>query len=143
MDSVVEDLESKKKRIYFMFVRGFIDNNDIEYLVNCCINDVICNRDTYKDSILSSIYINPYLLCNDYLFNIDNVDFKLISKLVIKRYNEEITEYNNLFVNGDISYTEYYNNIVILNNLYFNSTKIGSRIRLINSEDIVEKVKKK
>ena len=32
---------------------------------------------------------------------------------------------------------------MILNNLYFNSTKIGNRIRFINSEEIVEKVKSK
>jgi len=143
MYSVVDDLETKKKRIYFMFVNDFINNNDIERLVSSSINDVISNRDTYKDSMLLSIYINPYLLCNDYLINLDNVDIDLISKLIIKRYNEEITEYNNLYSNGYISFIEYNNNIMILNNLYFNSTKIGNRIRFINREDIVEKVKTK
>lgn len=143
MYSVVDDLETKKKRIYFMFVNDFINNNDIERLVSSSINDVISNRDTYKDSMLLSIYINPYLLCNDYLINLDNVDIDLISKLLIKRYNEEITEYNNLYNNGDISYIEYYNNVMMLNNLYFNSTKIGNRIRFINREEIVEKVKSK
>jgi len=141
MYNIVDNLEEKKKRIYFLFVTDFINNNDIERLVNSSINDLIYNKDSYKSHLLLSIYINPYLLCNDYLINIDNINVDLISKLVIKRYNEEITEYNNLYNNGDISYLEYSNNVMILNNLYFNSTKIGNRIRLINSEDIVEKVK--
>ena len=141
MIDMINSLEPKRNKVYFMLVSGFINNNDIDYLVNSSINDVISNRDTYKDSILLSIYINPYLLCSDNLFELDTIDIDLISRLLIKRYNEEITEYNSLYNNGDISYIEYYNNIMILNNLYFNSTKIGSRIRFINSEDIVEKIK--
>ena len=141
MIDMINSLEPKRNKVYFMLVSGFINNNDIDYLVNSSINDVISNRDTYKDSILLSIYINPYLLCSDNLFELDTIDIDLISRLLIKRYNEEITEYNSLYNNGDISYIEYYNNVMILNNLYFNSTKIGSRIRFINSEDIVEKVK--
>ena len=141
MIDMINSLEPKRNKVYFMLVSGFINNNDIESLINSSINDLICNRDTYKDIILLSIYINPYLLCSDNLFELDTIDIDLISRLLIKRYNEEITEYNNLYNNGDISYIEYYNNIMILNNLYFNSTKIGSRIRFINSEDIVEKVK--
>ena len=143
MLDMINSLESKRNKVSFMLATGFINNSDIERLVSSSINDVISNRDTYKDSMLLSIYINPYLLCNDYLINLDNVDIDLISKLLIKRYNEEITEYNNLYNNGDISYIEYYNNVMMLNNLYFNSTKIGSRIRFINSEEIVEKVKSK
>ena len=143
MIDMINSLEPKRNKVYFMLVSGFINNNDIESLINSSINDLICNRDTYKDIILLSIYINPYLLCSDNLFELDTIDIDLISRLLIKRYNEEITEYNSLYNNGDISYIEYYNNIMILNNLYFNSTKIGSRIRFINSEDIVEKVKTK
>ena len=82
-------------------------------------------------------------MCSDYIVDLDNVDIDLISKLIIKSYNEEMTEYNYLYNKGDISYIEYYKNTMMLNNLYFNSTKIGSRIRFINSEDIVEKVKQK
>ena len=141
MYNLFDDIDSKKNKIYFMLASGFIDNSDIEYLANSGINDVISNRDTYKDSILLSIYINPYLLCSDSLFEITKIDIDLISRLLIKRYNDEITEYNNLYNNGDISYIEYYKNVMMLNNLYFNSTKIGSRIKFINSEDIVEKVK--
>ena len=140
---ILENYEHVTKKIYFMYLSGFINNGDIERLVNSNINDVISNIDTYKDSILFSIYINPYLLSNDYLLELDYVDFNLISRLIIKRYNEEITEYNNLFVNGDISYKEYYNNVMKLNNLYFNSTKVGNRISTINCEDIVGKFKKK
>ena len=143
MIDMINSLEPKRNKVYFMLVSGFINNNDIESLINSSINDLICNRDTYKDIILLSIYINPYLLCSDNLFELDTIDIDLISRLLIKRYNEEITEYNSLYNNGDISYIEYYNNVMILNNLYFNSTKIGSRIRFINSEDIVEKVKTK
>ena len=143
MIDMINSLEPKRNKIYFMLVSGFINNNDIKYLASCSINDLICNRDSYKDLILLSIYINPYLLCSDNLFELDTIDIDLISRLLIRRYNEEITEYNNLYKNGDVSYIEYYNNVMMLNNLYFDSTKIGSRIRFINSEDIVEKVKTK
>ncbi len=143
MLDMINSLESKRNKVSFMLATGFINNSDIEYLTNSSINDVICNRDSYKDLILLSIYVNPYLLCNDNLFEPDIIDIDLLSRLIIKRYNEEITEYNNLYNNGDISYIEYYNNVMMLNNLYFNSTKIGSRIRFINSEEIVEKVKSK
>ena len=141
MYNVNDYLEPKRIKIYYMFVNEFLNNSDIEYLISSNINDVITNKNTYKDSILLSIYLNPYLLCCDYLVDLDNVDIDLISKLIIKRYNEEITEYNYLYNNGDISYIDYYKNTMMLNNLYFNSTKIGSRIRFINSEDIVEKIK--
>ena len=143
MYNVNDYLEPKRIKIYYMFVNEFLNNSDIDYLINSNINDVITNRTTYKDSILLSIYLNPYLLCSDYIVDLDNVDIDLISKLIIKRYNEEMTEYNYLYNKGDISYIEYYKNTMMLNNLYFNSTKIGSRIRFINSEDIVEKVKQK
>ena len=143
MYNVNDYLEPKRIKIYYMFANEFLNNSDIDYLINSNINDVITNRTTYKDSILLSIYLNPYLLCSDYIVDLDNVDIDLISKLIIKRYNEEMTEYNYLYNKGDISYIEYYKNTMMLNNLYFNSTKIGSRIRFINSEDIVEKVKQK
>lgn len=143
MIDMINSLEPKRNKVYFMLVSGFINNSDIKYLVNSSINDLICSRDSYKDIILLSIYINPYLLCSDNLFELDTIDIDLISRLLIKRYNEEITEYNNLYNNGDINYIEYYKNVSMLNNLYFNSTKVGSRIRFINSEDIVEKVKTK
>lgn len=143
MINMFNSLEPKRNKVNFMLVSGFINNNDIKYLASCSIDDLICNRDTYKDSILLSIYINPYLLCSDDLFEIDTIDIDLISRLLIKRYNEEITEYNTLFVNGDISYIEYSNNVMMLNNLYFNSTKIGNRIGTINRDNIVKKVKVK
>ena len=36
---------------------------------------------------------------------------------------------------------EYYNNIMILNKLYFTSTMMGSRISKINEDKIIKKVK--
>ena len=97
--------------------------------------------DSYKDKVLLSIYINPYLLCNDYLVRIDGFNIDIISKLLIKRYNDEIYEYNTRLMNGDITYIEYCNNIMMLNKLYFTSTMMGSRISKINEDKIIKKVK--
>ena len=44
-------------------------------------------------------------------------------------------------MNGDITYIEYCNNIMMLNKLYFTSTMMGSRISKINEDKIIQKVK--
>ena len=141
MHNIIDYLEGIKKNIYFMFVREEITFNDIDNLYNSNIDDLLKKIDSYKDKVLLSIYINPYLLCNDYLVRIDGFNVDIISRLLIKRYNEEVYEYNVRLINGDLTYIEYYNNIMILNNLYFTSTMMGSRISKINEDKIIKKVK--
>lgn len=141
MHNIIDYLEGIKKNIYFMFVREEITFNDIDNLYNSNIDDLLKKIDSYKDKVLLSIYINPYLLCNDYLVRIDGFNIDIISKLLIKRYNDEIYEYNTRLMNGDITYIEYCNNIMMLNKLYFTSTMMGSRISKINEDKIIKKVK--
>ena len=141
MHNIIDYLEGIKKNIYFMFVREEITFNDIDNLYNSNIDDLLKKIDSYKDKVLLSIYINPYLLCNDYLVRIDGFNIDIISKLLIKRYNDEIYEYNTRLMNGDITYIEYCNNIMMLNKLYFTSTMMGSRISKINEDKIIQKVK--
>ena len=141
MYNIIDNLEGIKKKIYFMFVREEITFDDIDNLYNSNIDDLLKKIDSHKDKLLLSIYINPYLLCNDYLVRIDGFNVDIISRLLIKRYNEEVYEYNVRLINGDLTYIEYYNNIMILNNLYFTSTMMGSRISKINEDKIIEKVK--
>ena len=141
MYNIIDNLEGIKKNIYFMFVREEITFDDIDNLYNSNIDDLLKKIDSHKDKLLLSIYINPYLLCNDYLVRIDGFNVDIISRLLIKRYNEEVYEYNVRLINGDLTYIEYYNNIMILNNLYFTSTMMGSRISKINEDKIIEKVK--
>ena len=141
MHNIIDYLEGIKKNVYFMFVREEITFDDIDNLYNSNIDDLLKKIDSYKDKVLLSIYINPYLLCNDYLVRIDGFNIDIISKLLIKRYNDEIYEYNTRLMNGDITYIEYCNNIMMLNKLYFTSTMMGSRISKINEDKIIKKVK--
>ena len=141
MYNIIDNLEGIKKKIYFMFVREEITFDDIDNLYNSNIDDLLKKIDSHKDKLLLSIYINPYLLCNDYLVRIDGFNVDIISRLLIKRYNEEVYEYNVRLINGDLTYIEYCNNIMILNNLYFTSTMIGSRISIMNEDKIIQKVK--
>ncbi len=141
MHNIIDYLEGIKKNIYFMFVREEITFNDIDNLYNSNIENLLNKQESYKDKVLLSIYINPYLLCNDYLVRIDGFNIDIISKLLIKRYNDEIYEYNTRLMNGDITYIEYCNNIMMLNKLYFTSTMMGSRISKINEDKIIKKVK--
>ena len=141
MYNIIDSLEGIKKNIYFMFVREEITFDDIDNLYNSNIDDLLKKIDSHKDKLLLSIYINPYLLCNDYLVRIDGFNVDIISRLLIKRYNEEVYEYNVRLINGDLTYIEYCNNIMILNNLYFTSTIMGSRISKINEDKIIQKVK--
>ncbi len=141
MYNIIDNLEGIKKKIYFMFVREEITFDDIDNLYNSNIDDLLKKIDSHKDKLLLSIYINPYLLCNDYLVRIDGFNVDIISRLLIKRYNEEVYEYNVRLINGDLTYIEYCNNIMILNNLYFTSTIMGSRISKINEDKIIQKVK--
>ena len=141
MYNIIDSLEGIKKNIYFMFVREEITFDDIDNLYNSNIDDLLKKIDSHKDKLLLSIYINPYLLCNDYLVRIDGFNVDIISRLLIKRYNEEVYEYNVRLINGDLTYMEYCNNIRMLNNLYFNSTIIGSRISIMNEDKIIQKVK--
>ena len=135
MYNIIDNLEGIKKKIYFMFVREEITFDDIDNLYNSNIDDLLKKIDSHKDKLLLSIYINPYLLCNDYLVRIDGFNVDIISRLLIKRYNEEVYEYNVRLINGDLTYIEYCNNIMILNNL------MGSRISKINEDKIIQKVK--
>lgn len=141
MYNIIDNLEGIKKNIYFMFVREEITFDDIDNLYNSNIDDLLKKIDSHKDKLLLSIYINPYLLCNDYLVRIDGFNVDIISRLLIKRYNEEVYEYNVRLINGDLTYMEYCNNIRMLNNLYFTSTMIGSRISIMNEDKIIQKVK--
>ena len=141
MYNIIDSLEGIKKNIYFMFVREEITFDDIDNLYNSNIDDLLKKIDSHKDKVLLSIYINPYLLCNDYLVRIDGFNVDIISRLLIKRYNEEVYEYNVRLINGDLTYMEYCNNIRMLNNLYFTSTMIGNRISIMNEDKIIQKVK--
>ena len=141
MYNIIDNLEEKKKNIYFMFVRELISFDDINEITSYTIYDFSNMKKLYKNRVLLNIYINPYLLCNDNIVRIDGFNMDILSKLLIKRYNDEIYEYNNRLMNGDISYLEYCNSVMVLNNLYFTSTMIGDRISNMNKDKIIKKVK--
>lgn len=139
------DYESIKNKVYYYIMIDMITNSDIMRLSEYKLGDLynLDTKNSYKEKVLLSLYLNPYLLCNDDLLSLDKFDLDVVMNLVIKRYNEEIEEYNRLFSMGDISYNEYINNINVLNKLYFKSSNMGLRILNINQEKIIGKVKRK
>lgn len=144
MINVFSDLEYSKNRIYNMIINRDISLDDIANLSSLQFVDIekLDCKNSFKNKILTSIYCNPYLLCNDKLLELDNFDFESFQELLIKRYNDELTEYEELVKNGLMSYLEYNNNVTLLHQLYFSSSKIGMRIERIN-DGIIEKKKKR
>ncbi len=144
MINVFSDLEYSKNRIYNMIINRDISLDDIANLSSLQFVDIekLDCKNSFKNKILTSIYCNPYLLCNDKLLELDNFDFESFQELLIKRYNDELTEYEELVKNGLMSYLEYNNNVILLHQLYFSSSKIGMRIERIN-DGIIEKKKKR
>lgn len=126
----VDKLDSIKKRVYTLIIREVISFDDIKTLSNLKLFDLhnLDTRLSFKDSVLYSIYINPYLLSNDYLINLDNFDKSAIAKILIKRYNEETYEYYNLYKNKEISEMGFINNITYLKMIYFKNSILGRKI---------------
>ena len=137
------DYENIKNKVCYYIMIDMITNNDIISLSNYKLEDLynLDIKNSYKDKVLLSLYLNPYLLCNDEIATLDNFNLDVVMSLVIKRYNDELEEYNRLFSVGDISYIEYINNIKVLNRLYFESSNIGRRIEIINKDKILMKIK--
>ena len=126
----VDKLDSIKKRVYTLIIREVISFDDIKTLSNLKLFDLhnLDTRISFKDSVLYSININPYLLSNDYLINLDNIDKSAIAKILIKRYNEETYEYYNLYKNKEISEMGFINNITYLKMIYFKNSILGRKI---------------
>lgn len=134
-------INSLKKLVLKLLLQGYINKFDIEDLNNKTLSDIINNYDkeNFKIIILSQIYLNPYLLCNDDMLNNKLVlDIEQISNLLIKRYNEEIIEYNYQLQEGFISQDQYNNMTIDLQDLYFLSSKIGTRIYHISDQEIIK-----
>lgn len=102
------------------------------------------NEDDFVSKVLYTIYLNPYILCNDNMlkeYPILSID--LIAPLLIKRYNEEIVELYQQYEEGTYSKEQLKTMIKELKYLYFDSSIISSRIYHIYRDDIVHVSKEK
>ena len=142
-------IKAVKERVLELIKKEFINEHDIKMLSNITFDEVISlwESDMFRKKVLFTIYLNPYLLCNDEIVKYKPFDIDIISNILIKRYNEELDEYKNRLLNGEISNNEYLNNCNCLTKLYFTSTLMGIRIinnyndRISNPKNI-EKIKK-
>ena len=145
-----EELNNLRKNIYYKLKTGVLDKYDIISLVNFSFNDILSLdiKSIEKQQLLYNIYINPFLLCNDYMYKngILFITMEDIAPLLIKRYNMEIDELTYRLYEYEINQNEYYYQVNSLKKLYFESSIIGRRIfhyynDLINSEKNIKQKK--
>lgn len=133
------DIQNKKIMIYDLLYHHVINKSDIEMISNLSFFEIEKLPNNYKNKILFSIYCNPYLLCNDYMF-MDNgilfVDIHTIADILIKRYNMEYQELQHQLNEGYISSTQYQSASDKLFYLYFDSSIVGRRIYHLYNNDI-------
>ena len=137
-----QNIEGTKNKIFNMVKRDYISNEDLEFLCSRSFIDMekYVRDNNIKCNILLQIYLNPYLLCCDRLLEekSDLLEIELISKLLIKRYNEELNEYSVKYQAGEINNFEFNNNVMFLKSLYFTSTTMGQMIYRKYSQDILK-----
>ena len=141
---MIDNLNNLKENLYNMIKDNYINNNDIKNISDFEFTEIenVDYINSFKNKVLLSIYINPYLLCNDKIIEEFDIDIESLSNLLIKRYNEELQEYENRLKDGLITYQEYNNNITILHNIYFNNSIVGMRLENINKDKIKKKERK-
>lgn len=140
MVKVQDEYENVKRRIFGLISRGFILDDDIINLSKMTFNDIteLKKKEDFKSKVLADIYFNPFLLCNDKLIKEPFIKLDSIANLLVKRFNEEIYEYKIKLNEGDISETEYNNNTLYLNYLYFSSTFVGEKVSRYYQDKILE-----
>lgn len=141
---MIDNLNSAKEKLYKMILENYINCIDINNISNLKFTDIenLNFNNSFKNKVLLSIYINPYLLCNDKIIEEFDIDIESLSNLLIKRYNEELLEYENRLKEGLITYPEYNNNITMLHNIYFKTSNVGMRLENINKDKIKKKERK-
>lgn len=141
---MIDNLNNLKENLYNMIKDNYINNNDIKNISDFEFTEIenVDYINSFKNKVLLSIYINPYLLCNDKIIEEFDIDIESLSNLLIKRYNEELLEYENRLKEGLITYPEYNNNITMLHNIYFKTSNVGMRLENINKDKIKKKERK-
>ena len=141
---MIDNLNNLKEKLYNMIKDNYINKDDIKNISDFEFTEIenVDYINSFKNKVLLSIYINPYLLCNDKIIEEFDIDIESLSNLLIKRYNEELLEYENRLKEGLITYPEYNNNITMLHNIYFKTSNVGMRLENINKDKIKKKERK-
>ena len=141
---MIDNLNNLKENLYNMIKDNYINKDDIKNISDFEFTEIenVDYINSFKNKVLLSIYINPYLLCNDKIIEEFDIDIESLSNLLIKRYNEELLEYENRLKEGLITYPEYNNNITMLHNIYFKTSNVGMRLENINKDKIKKKERK-
>lgn len=138
-----QDISNIKNKIFSMVKKREISDTNLELLFHNTLGDMeqfVRKNNSENNKILLQIYLNPYLLCDDRLLEDNNnfLNLELLSNLLVKRYNEELQEYETRYKDGETNKVELNNNILCLKNLYFTSTKIGKKIYNKYSDEILK-----
>ena len=143
------ELENARRKIYYLFKENIIEKEDIRLISQLSFDEIVKLEPNNKNKILYSIYVYPFLLCNDYMFTngILFLQTEEIAYLLVRRYNMEIDELSYQFKEYDIKQDEYYCQVNRLKKMYFESSIIGRRIQqyyknIIKSEKIIKQYHK-
>ena len=135
----IYQMNNLRKHITCLIKRKIISVEDINNLDFLSFNDMInsYHKKDFRSEILFTIYINPYLLCDDNTLKEKPIlSMEDISPLLIKRYNEEIRELKNRYYEGDYNLDQMYFMANKVRKIYFDSSLIGRRIYNIYNDNI-------
>lgn len=129
--------DNKKQEIESLINKGIISENIIENITKMTFEQMeeYGNSNDEFNRILFDIYVNPYLLCSDKPI----LDIDIIGKLLVKRFNMEISELNFLINSFEIDEKKFNDNVDLLYFLYFESSTTGKKIKRYYEEEIVHR----
>lgn len=137
MDDVSNKIEREKNIIELLLIKKIITEKMIKEITVKNFQQILDygNSEDEVNKYLYNIYIKPYLICTDKPI----LDLDIIAELLVKRYNMEQSELNLRFKKYDINLSEYIISTDLLNNLYFNSSNTGKKIKRYYNDSIIKK----
>lgn len=104
-----------------------ISNDELQNIIDMDISKVskMLQSGTYKNRILSILYLKPYIINK----KITGIDDEFVVKLYKKRYEEERQELDMLFNDFQITEKEYNQYVEVIDNKFFNSSDYSKLIK--------------
>lgn len=138
MNNFFNQIEFAKTEIEGLLNNHIILEQDIEMLSHLTFEETLellkKQHMNEKNRYLYLIYINPYLICTDKPY----IDIDIIAKLLVTRFNLEMSEINNKYQAGEINKIECHNMKHFYKNLYFKSSMTGRKIMNYYRDEIVD-----
>lgn len=123
----IKEINNNKKIIERYISNKLITEKDIKEMIPKTFYEMseYQNSQSLINRYLFKIYFNPYLVCIDKPY----FDIDVIAKLLLKRYNDEISELRIRYDERDINDKQYQLSIDTLNMLYFDTSLMGQKIK--------------